>query len=393
MSLWGPLAERYEVEAPRKLLAIDGGGVRGIVALEVLCRMEELLARRRGGREGFRLCDFFDYVAGTSTGSVIAAGLARGYSARDLLEWYLRLGDRLFGPTALLEARRDPEGHPINAILQEAFGVEANLFPEHLRCLLLVVVRNATTDSPWPVSSNPLARYNDPSRPDCNLKIPLWRLVRASTAYPNVFAPEEIAWDSNDPSRVFVFDDGGVSPYINPAFLLYRLATQAPYRLSWKKGERDLLLVSVGTGIGPDPGAYVYAPEGGGWALDQQRLLDAVLYSAQVDQDISCRTVGRCVHGAPVDRELGDLIPCLATGAPLSLDEDLGRAFLYARYNAELSPRGLEALGLGDAGIDVGAVKSFAAVDHIDELRTIGRSVAAEVSLEHFGPFVEATSP
>ena len=42
--------------------------------------------------------------------------------------------------------------------------------------------KNVTTDSPWPISSSTDAKYNDPSRPDCNLRIPLWQLVRASTA-------------------------------------------------------------------------------------------------------------------------------------------------------------------------------------------------------------------
>jgi uncharacterized protein len=73
--------------------------------------------------------------------------------------------------------------------LRSTFGKDTDLGPEHLGCLLVVVTRNTTTDSAWPVSSNPFARYNDPERPDCNLRIPLWKLVRASTAAP-VFFPQ-----------------------------------------------------------------------------------------------------------------------------------------------------------------------------------------------------------
>jgi patatin-like phospholipase/acyl hydrolase len=98
------------------------------------------------------------------------------------------------------------------------------------------VTRNATTDSPWPISSNPLARYNDRIRKDCNLEIPLWNLVRASTAAPIYFPPEILSWDKNDPTKTFVFVDGGVTSYNNPAFLLYRMATLPHYHLCWARG-------------------------------------------------------------------------------------------------------------------------------------------------------------
>src|SRR5207253_2396564 len=58
-----------------------------------------------------------------------------------------------------------------------------------LRTKLLILMRNATTGSPWPVSNNPDAYYNDCSRDDCNLNIPLWQLLRASTAAPTYFPP------------------------------------------------------------------------------------------------------------------------------------------------------------------------------------------------------------
>ena len=118
-----------------------------------------------------------------------------------------------------------------------------------------------TTDSPWPISSNPEARYNLPDRQDCNLCIPLWQLVRASTAAPIYFPPEVIQVHPTDPGKAFVFVDGGVTPYNNPAFLLYRFATQPAYRLNWPTGERHLQLVSVGTGAGATDGATADDPE------------------------------------------------------------------------------------------------------------------------------------
>src|SRR5215204_1871227 len=107
MSVWGALAERYEVQPgeeppPRKLLALDGGGIRGILSLEVLLRIEQLLAEARGEGEKFRLCDFFDYIGGTSTGAIIAAGLARGMSAGELLDFYQQTGPAMFDKAFIL---------------------------------------------------------------------------------------------------------------------------------------------------------------------------------------------------------------------------------------------------------------------------------------------------
>lgn len=390
MSVWGALAERYEVqpgeEPPlRKLLALDGGGIRGILTLEVLLKMERLLAEATGEGENFRLCDFFDYIGGTSTGAIIAAGLARGMSASELLDFYQQTGPAMFDKAFILNrVRYLYRSEPLAQELKDTFGEEANLLPENLKCLLLLVTRNVTTDSPWPVSSNPLAKYNDLSRADNNLKIPLWQLVRASTAAPVFFAPEVLQWNPEDPTKTFKFVDGGLTPHNNPAFLLWRMATQAPYKLNWKTGEKNLLLVSVGTGAAPRLDADVYSRDN---VLENvANLPSALMYGAQVDQDINCRMIGRCVHGDIIDRELGDLIPKDKNGKAIPLSQDMGRAFLYARYNAELSAPWLSKMGLGD--IDPTKVGKLDSVDYIDDLRRIGRKVGEEVKLEHFGPFV-----
>jgi uncharacterized protein len=386
MSLWGPLAERYETERPRKLLALDGGGIRGVLTLEVLIKIEEMLAEATGQGNEFRLCDFFDYIGGTSTGAIIAAGLARGMSARQLLEFYRRTGPAMFDKAFLLQRLKSLyKSEPLAQELKKTFGEKTNLLPENLRCLLLVVTRNVTTDSPWPVSSNPLAKYNRPDRKDCNLKIPLWQLVRASTAAPVYFPPEVLPWDPEDERKTFVFVDGGVTPYNNPAFLLFRLATQAPYRLNWKTGERDLLLVSVGTGAAPQLESDLLSPSKNHLS-NLVGLPGALMYGALVDQDINCRVIGRCVYGAPIDHEMGDLIPRDEDQRPVPLAKDLGRAFLYARYSANLSREGLDTMGLND--VDPEQVGQLDSVKYIDALSRIGQRLAEEVRLEHFGPFI-----
>ena len=53
------LKETCERPGPKKLLAIDGGGVRGVLALEVLQKIEDLL-KAKSGRPDFCLADYFD---------------------------------------------------------------------------------------------------------------------------------------------------------------------------------------------------------------------------------------------------------------------------------------------------------------------------------------------
>jgi hypothetical protein len=386
MSIWGPLANRYENrDVPRRMLALDGGGIRGVLTLQILAALERQLARKLD-RPNLKLADFFDYIGGTSTGAIIAAGLARGMSVDELIEFYTTVGPAMFERESLhrrLNSRFKKE--PLVDELTAKFGAQTTLHPEHLRCLLMIVTRNSSTDSPWPISSNPLARYNSLDRADCNLRIPLWQLVRASTAAPFYFPPEVVSLDDADPSKTFVFCDGGVTAYNNPAFLLYRMAVHPAYRLEWQTGEKNLLLVSVGTGAVPvdqpdlTPADTFLGP--------LARLPSALISTAQIDQDIVCRTVGRCVFGAPIDRELGDLIPRTKQGEEIPLSQDLGRAFLYARYNTDLTTVGLRELGLG--GLDVKRVQKLDAIDAIDDLSAIGRALAAKsVNVDQYGGFV-----
>jgi uncharacterized protein len=383
MPSWGRLEKRYGGERrPRKLLALDGGGIRGVLTLQVLIRIEDLLREQSGQGSDFRLCNFFDYIAGTSTGAVIAAGLARGMSARDLADFYMKTGPAMFDKSFILfRLRHLYESQPLAEELKKVFGEDTNLFPKSLQCLLLVVARNVSTDSPWPISSNPFAKYNAPGRPDCNLAIPLWQLVRASTAAPIYFAPEVLQWDKGDPSKTFVFEDGGLTPYNNPSFLLARMATARSYNLHWETGEDKLLLISIGTGSAPKTDAEIYS-SGKSAFTNLANFPAALLYGAQVDQDTNCRIVGRCIHGAEIDRELGDLIPRDDTDNFIPVSQNLGRQFLYSRYNAELSTRWLSSHGLGD--VDAAQVSQLDSVDHIHDLVRVGQALAKEVKPEHF---------
>lgn len=382
-SLWGSLENRFATPQPRKILSLDGGGIRGVITLQILAEIEKQLKEKLGKGDDFRLSDFFDYIGGTSTGAIIAAGLSLGMSVEQLLDFYLNKGKAMFDKNWLLKEWKSLyQSGPLLDALQETFGADTDMHFDNgkFKCLLMVCTMNRSTDSPWPISNNPLAKYNDKLRADCNANIKLYQLVRASTAAPVYFPPETLQWNPNNPDETFVFVDGGVTPYNNPAFLLYRMATQPAYKLAWEVGEDKMLIVSVGTGASPSAGEYHNI------AGTLTNLPTNLMYATLTDQDINCRTIGRCTYGAPLDRELNDMVPMDANGNVVDLSQDTKRHFLYARYNVDLSAEGLSALGLSNINSD--HVRQMDSIQYIDDLQTVGKASAKQVSMAHFGSFV-----
>ncbi len=363
------LLRRIDQPGPKRLLSLDGGGIRGLVAIEVLDAIEALLRAQMGGGEDWVLADWFDYIAGTSTGAIIAAGLALGMRVSEIRRFYHEQGAAMFGPARLVNRIRYKfESEPLAVALRNAFGAERTLGSPDLRTLLLVVLRNATTDSPWPLSNNPRARYNDPALPDCNLRLPLWQIIRASTAAPTFFPPEIV----NVGATRFEFEDGGITPYNNPAFLQFLMATSAPYRVGWPTGADKLLLVSVGTGSAPDDRAAVM-PKGMSLLRAAGAVPRAVMFGASNQQDMMCRMFANTLAGPPIDGEVGDLVD--GSGLP--------KLLTYVRYNADLTGSGLAGLGL--PGVKPRDVQRLDSVRSMPELTAVGQAVArSQVRAEHF---------
>lgn len=373
--------EKLTKAGPRKLLALDGGGIRGVLTLEILANMERRLQEKLGRGNEFTLADYFDYIGGTSTGAIIATCLALGMRVEQIQTFYIGSGAAMFDKASLLKRfKYKYEDEKLAAKLKEVIGDEngaaKTLGSDSLKTLLLLIMRNATTDSPWPVSNNPAAKYNcDKSRDDCNLNIPLWHLVRASTAAPTYFPPEVIQVGSHN----FVFVDGGVTMYNNPAFQLFLMATVEPYKLSWPAGENKMLLVSVGTGTSAKANLNL-APDEMNLLYNAGSIPSALMFAASNEQDFLCRVFGKCLAGDVLDREIGDL--CNVAGP---VKEKL---FTYIRYNADLSREGLDKLGLPD--IEPKHVQKMDSIDYIDELRTVGQKVAElKVKDEHFAGFLQ----
>ncbi len=311
----------------KRLLTLDGGGIRGIFSLEILARIEALL-REKTGNPKLVLADHFHYLAGTSTGAIIATCLSWGMSVAEVQDLYMNRAVEMFRLAPIyMRFWYKFEGAALTRIFKLILSedgegkIPALLSTKKLRTLLMLVMRNQSTGSPWPVSNNPAASFNNPASPECNLNLPLWQLVRASTAAPVYFPPETIVLGG----RKQVFVDGGITPYNNPALLLYMMATLPAYNLGWPTGVDKMLLVSVGTGR--------VRTGSGERRADQMSMFfyassvpGALMDSINLQQDMICRTIGLCKEGSPIDSEVGDFCDVPA-------DEIPGRKFTYLRYD------------------------------------------------------------
>jgi len=248
--------QHFQDPGPKRILALDGGGLKGIVTLGFLARMEDILRERHGSDPDFRLCHYFDLIAGTSTGAIIAAALARGLTVGEVTGHYMTMGREVFTGSwfrkGVLRARYDDDA--LKLLLKDVLGKDTLLGSQSLRTGLLVVTKRMDTGSIWPLSNNPRGKYYEGQAESGRIgngEYPLWQVVRASTAAPHFFDPETIAINVGTSRRQAVrgdFVDGGVSPHNNPSLQAVMYATLTGYGVRWPTGADNLLVVSVGTG-------------------------------------------------------------------------------------------------------------------------------------------------
>jgi hypothetical protein len=276
--LFGPGAKR--------ILSLDGGGVRGAITLAFLERIEQAIVARHG--PAARLCDWFDLIGGTSTGAIIAGALALGYRASEVKEFYHNLAPHVFvrKPWHIPYLQAKFDAHELRRRIDAVVG-ERDLASADLLTGLAVFAKRMDTGSPWVLANNPRAPYwEDGPGYIGNKRYRLANLVRASTAAPRYFEPEILPilvdhvpiepavvpigdadaseratttrpylrpglWRRAarlDPRTHGIFVDGGVSPHGNPALGLFHMTQFVRFGLRWPTGPERLAVVSVGTG-------------------------------------------------------------------------------------------------------------------------------------------------
>jgi hypothetical protein len=370
---------------PKRILALDGGGLRGVLTVAFLKRIEDILRAQTGGDESFRLSDYYDLIGGTSTGSIIAAGLALGMSVDEIRAHYFRLGEQAFKPgffsLGILSQQYDAAN--VATALKDVFG-NRTLGSGDFKTGLLVMSKRLDTGSQWPLTNNPAARYFD-ARPGQttvpNKDYPLWSVVRASTAAPTYFEPESILIKAADaalgvPAVQGEFVDGGVSTANNPSLQLVLAATVKGYGFGWQMGEDKLSVTSVGTGranheLGLTTGV------GSAAALHAVKALTSVLEDCADLVEIVMQWMSRSPTARAIDREIGTL-----EGS----HPGTGPCLTYRRYNIHFeSDWFIEKLGMEVSRKVLDDLAKMDKPGNMKPLEEIGQRAAARfVRPEHF---------
>ena len=367
------LKRRLTSKGPKRILALDGGGIRGTITLGFLARIEQVL-RDRLGRADLVLADYFDLIGGTSTGAIIAACLAMGMPAEEIRARYLDLGGAVFARKRwdLWNARFD--ARPLTQQLTEVFG-DCTLGDECLKTGLCIIAKRADTGSIWPLINHPDGTFYDANR-----TILLRDALRASTAAPTFFTPVQIDLGGG---QAAAFIDGGVSMANNPALQLLLVATLGGFPFHWDRGADNLLLVSLGNGHRRHKEDAVKLARSSvlTWASQVPRQL---IEDASWHTQLMLQYISRSVTPWAIDLEVGNLEGDLLTSEPV---------LTYLRYDVALEAAALQALGLDDLAPRAEDLFDMAAADNRFDLARIGDVAArAQIFDEHFPVAFDALS-
>lgn len=371
------LKERFLSKSPKKVLSLDGGGIRGVLTLEFLEQIETLLGKRSSNPEEFRLCDYFDLIGGTSTGSIIAAMLSCGFSVGEIKKLYRQLADEVFQRSVLrdgLFVSKFPE-KPLRKALVSYLGKETTLESDRIRTGLMIMTKRLDTGSPWPLHNCPFGPYFNPKPGSgdaiANKDFLLAQIVRASTAAPHFFKPEKIVVATNElgESVEGAFVDGGVSTANNPALQMLMLASLKGYGFNWPLGRERLLLVSIGTGEFP-----IRMKTKKVMKMSAIDLAIRSLMSIMHDSDALVQTLlqwmGNTKNPWLIDSEIGDLCSDKLGGHDL---------LTYVRYNARIDNRWLQDTTGREYNMSDEQIEELQEMDkpgNVNTLSDIGKNVA-----------------
>jgi uncharacterized protein len=217
-------------QRPRRILAIDGGGIRGLIPAALIASLERAT--------GTPARSHFDLLAGTSTGAVLAAAVAADLSGERLRRLYRIRGPELFRRRPILsELQRIVRGHMydvarLRAIMAEELGERADWLINDVPSDIMLTAKGLDDGHQWYFVKD---RPGEP--PGRTGELPLVDCVTASAAAPTYFGPWPIG-------TLGLMVDGGVGVAGNPT---YQACVEA-FEYTSGYGPADTIIVSLGTG-------------------------------------------------------------------------------------------------------------------------------------------------
>jgi len=173
-----------------QILSLDGGGIKGVFSAAVLAMIEEDLS--------VNVSDYFDLIAGTSTGGIIALGLGAGLRPKEIVEFYLKNGPNIFSCPRIRQVLhfvfRKYSRSPLETALKDCFGEMK--FGESQKRLII---------TSFSLSSNDIYLFRTAHCEHLkrDYKVPMVNVAMATSAAPTYFS----AYKGIDKMRLI---DGGV---------------------------------------------------------------------------------------------------------------------------------------------------------------------------------------
>lgn len=382
----------------KRILSLDGGGVKGLLSLGMLKAVEDELRRRAGGSAAFRLSDYYDLIGGTSTGAIIASGLSLGLSVDELIALYMRLGPEVFGRNAgdgvFLQSKF--ESKKLRRALHSVLSTKT-LGSQDIRTGLAIHAKRIDTGSAWVVTNHPLGAFYDPQDGATfpNKRYRLTDLVLASAAAPTFFDEVVIDIEFDErrrPTQKGYFVDGAVSANNNPSMQLFMLALEPSYKFGWKAGAGNLMMTSIGTGMRRptiDGRAFIGLPPG----LRGVHALRAMVFDTQVQGVMMMQAFSHPKKPWRINSEIGDMSGSCVSGEPLL---DYQRIDVMLDTKPKQRRRGDPAPPMTNLERLIGRELDFAtleALDLMDNGKKANMELLLEVGLAAGRTFADETYP
>jgi patatin-like phospholipase/acyl hydrolase len=249
------------MKRPVRILSIDGGGIRGIIAGEVLASLERKLVRLTGNKE-LKLGEYFDFIAGSSTGGILTSILLSPekknsnkprFGAGDALDLYYEHGREIFDST-IWQSIKSAGG-----FIDERYNAAAleKYLDQYFGKILLSDLIKPCLITGYDISKRKAVFFTShDAKKNKSKDFYLRDVARATSAAPTYFESTNIRSRSY---KSYPIIDGGVFAN-NPALCAY---AEVREKFPRHPTAQDMLLISVGTGIDKDSYEYDDAKDWG----------------------------------------------------------------------------------------------------------------------------------
>jgi predicted patatin/cPLA2 family phospholipase len=253
-ALPAPLSFAKVPDGGIRVLCLDGGGSRGIMTIGMLKRLHlDMYAIAKVGNPSItpndvHIADYFDLIAGTSTGALIAMALGQLRMTLDQVEtMYMTLSSKMFGSISWLQLVTNwtrYNTYRLRAFIQKQFGdrfLTEHAAQGHHQPAICIVSANKATHKPH-LFGNYARRVLSADAPPLTTACTMWQAGRATSAAPTYFHAKRVVENGGEE-----LVDGGMTAN-NPVMLAYDEA-----RWIWDAKESDFgFVLSLGTGLADD---------------------------------------------------------------------------------------------------------------------------------------------